>query len=49
MSDLTANQHYVCQHYLRAWRAPKKIWCKRIDQPEPFPTTPRNVGAERFF
>lgn len=49
MSDLTANQHYVWQHYLRAWRAPKRIWCKRIDQPEPFPTTPRNVGAERFF
>lgn len=49
MSDLTANQHYVWQHYLRAWRAPKKIWCKRIDRPEPFDTTPRNVGAERFF
>lgn len=49
MSDLTTNQHYVWQHYLRAWCAPKKIWCKRIDQPEPFSTSPRNVGAERFF
>ena len=49
MSDLTANQHYVWQHYLRAWAAPKKIWCKRIDQSEPFATSPRNVGAERFF
>jgi hypothetical protein len=49
MSDLTANQHYVWQHYLRAWRAPKKIWCKRIEKPEPFETAPRNVGAERFF
>lgn len=49
MSDLTTNQHYVWQYYLRAWRAPKKLWCKRIDKPEPFDTTPRNVGAERFF
>jgi len=49
MSDLTANQHYVWQHYLRAWGAPRKIWCKRADQPEPFQTTPRNVGAQRFF
>lgn len=49
MSDLTANQHYVWQHYLRAWCMPKKIWCKRTDRPEPFNTTPRNVGAERFF
>lgn len=49
MSDLTANQHYVWQHYLRAWCAPKKIWCKRIDQSQPFDTSPRNVGAKRFF
>jgi hypothetical protein len=49
MSDLTTNQHYVWQHYLRAWCAPKKIWCKRIDRPEPFSTSPRNLGAERFF
>lgn len=49
MADLTVNQHYVWQHYLRAWRAPKKIWCKRIDQSQPFETTPRNISAERYF
>lgn len=49
VSNLTTNQHYVWQHYLRAWGAPKKIWCKRIDLSQPFETSPRNVGAERFF
>lgn len=32
-----------------AWRTPRKIWCKRADQPEPFYTNTRNVGSERFF
>lgn len=49
MSDLTTNQHYVWQHYLRAWQTQNKIWCKRIDQTQPFETSPRNVAAERFF
>jgi hypothetical protein len=49
MSKLTANWHYVWQHYLRAWARPKQLWCKRIDQAEPFPTTPRNVGSGRYF
>lgn len=49
MSKLTKNQHYVWQHYLRAWATPRKIWCKRMDTPEPFDTIPRNVGAARFF
>lgn len=49
MSNLTANQHYVWQHYLRAWGAPTRIWCKRIGQSQPFDTSSRNVGAERFF
>lgn len=49
MSTLTANQHYVWQYYLRAWGAPKKIWCMRLGQAEPFPTTPRNVASGRFF
>jgi hypothetical protein len=49
MSNLTANQHYVWQHYLRAWAAPKQIWCKRLGQAEPFATTPRNVASQRFF
>lgn len=45
---LTKNQHYVWQHYLRAWEQPK-LWCLRSDGGQPFPTTPRNVGSERFF
>ncbi len=49
LSNLTTNQHYVWQHYLRAWATQKKLWCKRIDADEPFATTPRNIGAERFF
>ena len=49
MSNITANQHYVWQYYLRAWAAPQQIWCKRIDQPDPFRTTPRNVASSRFF
>nr|WP_198148547.1 DUF4238 domain-containing protein [Sphingomonas sp. Y57] len=49
MSKLTANQHYVWQYHLRAWATPKKLWCKRHDQPEPFSTTPRNVASERYF
>lgn len=49
MANLTANQHYVWQSYLRAWATPKKVWCKRSDQEEPFHTLPRNVGAGRYF
>lgn len=49
MSDITINQHYVWQHYLRAWTKRKKLWCKRVDNPEPFNTNPRNIGAQRFF
>jgi hypothetical protein len=49
MSALTANQHYVWQHYLRAWGTPKKIWCMRLGDAEPFHTSPRNVGSERYF
>ena len=49
MSDITINQHYVWQHYLRAWTNSKKLWCKRVDNPEPFNTSPRNIGAQRFF
>ena len=49
MSDITVNQHYVWQHYLRAWTKRKKLWCKRVGSPEPFNTNPRNIGSERFF
>lgn len=49
MSSLTKNQHYVWQYYLRAWEKQGKIWCKRTGQPEPFSTSSRNIGAQRFF
>ena len=50
MSDLTANQDFVWQHYLRAWGAPKKIWRKRIDQAttsQMAASGVRSVGVER--
>lgn len=49
MAEMTANQHYVWQYYLRSWGIPEQIWCKRMDVTEPFPTATRNVGSQRFF
>jgi hypothetical protein len=49
VSNTTKNQHYVWQHYLRAWAVNGQIYCLRQRDKKVFPTNPKNVGSERYF
>ncbi len=40
-------QHYVWQHYLKAWSVNNKVWCKRNGVI--FNTPTHNIAQERFF
>jgi hypothetical protein len=43
------NQHYVWQHYLRAWAPSGKFWCYRQKDRKFFNSTPGKVARERYF
>lgn len=47
MKPKTKKQHYVWQHYLRAWTIDNQIYCKRGDSV--FRTSTENVAQERYF
>ncbi len=47
MKSLKRNQHYVYQHYLRAWAVNNKIICNRNGKI--FPVNVSNVAVERDF
>lgn len=47
MIQNTKRQHYVWQHYLKAWTYKGKLWCKRNN--EIFNTATINIAQERYF
>lgn len=49
MSTLTKRQHYVWQHYLKAWTIEGKLYCRRKSDGKIFQTNTENVAQERFF
>jgi hypothetical protein len=42
-------QHYVFQHYLRAWAVDGKVWTRRRDNKKVFNAGTNKVAAERHF
>lgn len=47
MISVVKKQHYVWQHYLKAWTIDGKIWCKRNNLQ--FNTSTENIAQERYF
>lgn len=47
MIPCVKKQHYVWQHYLKAWIVDGKIWCKRNNSV--FNTSTENIAQERYF
>jgi hypothetical protein len=47
MKPKAKKQHYVWQHYLRAWTIDNQLYCKREDSV--FRTSTENVAQERYF
>lgn len=43
------NQHYVWQHYLKAWAPSGQFWCYRQKDRKFFNPTPEVVANERYF
>src|SRR6185312_9595667 len=43
------NQHYVWQHYLRAWAHDGQVWCVRAPNKQAFCTNTSNIGSEMYF
>ena len=46
---LPKNQHYVWQHYLRAWAHDGQVWCVRAPKKQAFRTNTSNIGSETYF
>lgn len=46
---LSKNQHYVWQHYLRAWAVDGQVWCVRAPKKQAFRTNTSNIGSETYF
>lgn len=42
-------QHYVFQHYLKAWETDGKVWARRHREKKVFHPTTRNVAVEKHF
>jgi hypothetical protein len=42
-------QHYVFQHYLKAWATDGKVWARRRGNKKAFHTATSNVAVERHF
>lgn len=49
MPPVRKNQHYVWQHYLRAWTSGGKIACYRQGERKRFSTSTANIGSETYF
>lgn len=43
------NQHYVWQHYLRAWAHGGQVWCVRAPKKQAFCPNTSNIGSETYF
>ena len=49
VESLPKNQHYVWQHYLRAWAHDGQVWCVRAPKRQAFRTNTSNIGSETYF